>query len=167
LLAASCRAGYEGVISKRLTAAYRSGRGTDWLKTKCNRRQEFVVLGFTPPGGSREGLGSLLLGVHDGDHWQYAGRVGTGFDDATLRRLRSQLLRLQRQSSALANVPAGLPAGVQWVRPTLVVEVAFTEWTSAGRLRHPVFLGVRTDKRAVDVRRERPAHTSGRGALTR
>jgi bifunctional non-homologous end joining protein LigD len=163
LLRDSCRAGYEGVISKRLAAPYRSGRGTDWLKTKCGRRQEFVVLGFTPPSGSREGLGSLLLGVREDDGWEYAGRVGTGFDDATLRRLRARLLRAKRQRTVLPAVPAGLPAGVQWVRPELVVEVAFTEWTTAGRLRHPVFLGVRTDKPPLEVRRELPTRAPKRG----
>jgi bifunctional non-homologous end joining protein LigD len=159
LLIQSCRAGHEGVISKRLTAPYRSGRGTDWLKIKCGHRQEFVVLGFTPPGGSREGLGSLLLGVREGTLWKYAGRVGSGFDDRTLRMLRSRLGRLQRQRSPLPSVPAGLPSGVQWVRPELVVEVSFTEWTSAGHLRHPVFLGIRTDKPALEIRRERAART--------
>lgn len=155
LLAESCRAGHEGVISKRLSAPYRSGRGADWLKVKCGHRQEFVVLGLTPPGGSREGLGSLLLGVREGGAWRYAGRVGSGFDDATLRALRKRLRRFQRQRSVLTSIPGDLPVGVQWVRPELVVEVNFTECTSAGRLRHPVFLGVRSDKLANDVKRER------------
>jgi bifunctional non-homologous end joining protein LigD len=162
LLAKSCRAGHEGVISKRLSAPYRSGRGTDWVKTKCGHRQEFVVLGYTPPGGSREGLGSLLLGVREGEEWRYAGRVGSGFDDRTLRTIRTRLHRLHRRKSVLPAVPAGLPAGVQWVRPTMVVEVSFTEWTTAGHLRHPVFLGVRSDKAALDVRREVAKRTPSR-----
>ena len=155
LLQASCKAGHEGVISKRLAAPYRSGRGTDWVKVKCGHRQEFVVLGYSQPSGSREGLGSLLLGVREGESWRYAGRVGSGFDDRTLRSLHDKLQRLKRQRTVLPGVPAGLPAGVQWVRPELVVEVSFTEWTSAGHLRHPVFLGQRTDKAAIDIRRER------------
>ena len=159
LLAESCRAGHEGVISKRLTAPYRSGRGTDWLKVKCGHRQEFAILGYTAPSGSREGLGSLLLGVRDGSVWRYAGRVGSGFDDATLRTLHARLQRLKRQQAALPEVPAGLPRGVQWVRPQLVAEVSFTEWTSAGRLRHPVFVGLRSDKPALEIRRERSART--------
>lgn len=155
LLARSCREGFEGVISKRLAAPYRSGRGTDWLKIKCGQRQEFVVLGFTPPSGARQGLGSLLLGVRDANRWRYAGRVGTGFDDAMLRTLTRRLQRIARQRSPLEPVPSDLPAGVRWVRPETVVEVSFTEWTTSGRLRHPVFLGVRSDKAATDVRRER------------
>lgn len=155
LLQASCKAGHEGVISKRLTAPYRSGRGTDWVKVKCGHRQEFVVLGYSQPSGSREGLGSLLLGVREGDSWKYAGRVGSGFDDRTLRSLHASLQRLKRQRTVLAKIPPGLPAGVQWVRPALVVEVSFTEWTTAGHLRHPVFLGLRTDKAATEIRRER------------
>jgi bifunctional non-homologous end joining protein LigD len=155
LLQASCRAGHEGVISKRLTAPYRSGRGTDWVKVKCGHRQEFVVLGYTQPSGSREGLGALLLGVRDGVAWRYAGRVGSGFDDRTLRTLHAKLQRMTRQRSALSSIPAGLPSGVRWVRPEVVVEVSFTEWTAAGHLRHPVFQGVRTDKPASEIRRER------------
>lgn len=162
LLVESCRAGHEGVISKRLSAPYRSGRGTDWLKVKCGHRQEFAVLGYTAPGGSREGLGSLLLGVREGRAWRYAGRVGSGFDDATLRTLHQRLQRLKRQQGALPSIPAGLPSGVQWVRPELVAEVSFTEWTSAGRLRHPVFLGLRTDKPAIEIRREKAARTPHR-----
>lgn len=164
LLAESCRAGHEGVISKRLAAPYRSGRGTDWLKVKCGHRQEFAILGYTPPSGSREGLGSLLLGVREGSAWRYAGRVGSGFDDATLRALHARLQRLGRRKSVLTEVPTGLPSGVQWVRPELVAEVSFTEWTSAGRLRHPVFVALRTDKPALEIRREKVARIPHRRA---
>jgi bifunctional non-homologous end joining protein LigD len=159
LLTASCRDGHEGVISKRLAARYRSGRGRDWLKTKCGHRQEFVVLGFTPPGGSRTGLGSLLLGVHDADGWRYAGRVGSGFSDTTLGELTRTLQGLKRARSALGSHPADVPAKAQWVKPQLVVEVKFTEWTGAGRLRHPVFIAMRSDKKAAEIRRELPVHT--------
>ena len=168
LLARSCREGFEGVISKRLAAPYRSGRGTDWLKIKCGQRQEFVVLGFTPPGGNRVGLGSLLLGVREDAQWRYAGRVGSGFDERMLQALTRRLQRIARQRSSLAAVPKDLPSGIQWVRPEVVVEVSFTEWTTSGRLRHPVFLGIRTDKTAVEVRRERsrrlPSRANKRGA---
>ena len=100
--------------------------------------------------------------MREGDEWRYAGRVGSGFDDRTLRTIRTRLHRLHRRKSVLPAIPAGLPTGVQWVRPSMVVEVSFTEWTTAGHLRHPVFLGVRSDKAALDVRREVAKRTPSR-----
>jgi bifunctional non-homologous end joining protein LigD len=157
LLQAACRLGLEGIIGKRLDAGYTSGRHGDWVKIKCGQRQEFVVIGFTPPGGSRIGIGSLLLAVHDKGALHYAGRVGSGFSDATLRSLHRRLDRLKRARSPLSREPSGLPSGVTWVKPNLVVEVSFTEWTADGALRHPVLQGIREDKSAQDVKREKPA----------
>lgn len=160
LLATACARGLEGVISKRRDGPYRSGRTLDWRKIKCGARQEFVIVGFTPPQGSRHGFGSLLLAVHEGGKWQYAGRVGSGFDHARLTGLTGRLERLARKSAPLASVPADAPRGTTWVRPELVAEVRFTEWTREGRLRHPVFVGLRTDKPAKAIRREKPRAAS-------
>lgn len=157
LLAAACRIGLEGVISKRLDLPYRSGRSPAWVKVKCGLRQEFVVAGWTPPSGSREGLGALLLAVRDGDDWRYAGRVGSGFSTPMLRGLRQRLAAIERARPPFATPPADLPKEVHWVAPTLVVEVAFSAWTADGRLRHPVFVGERRDKAPQAVRRERAA----------
>lgn len=156
LLDRACSAGLEGVISKRLDAPYRSGRTMEWRKTKCERRQEFVIVGFTPPGGSRRGFGSLLLAVREDDDWVYAGRVGSGFDAAGLDALTARLERIERRQSPLAQLPSEVPRGTRWVRPQLVAEVKFTEWTRGGSLRHPVFIALRTDKPAASIRREFP-----------
>lgn len=158
-LAEACRKGWEGLIAKRADAAYRSGRSADWLKLKCVAQQEFVIGGFTEPQGSRAGLGALLVGYHDdGGSLRFAGRVGTGFDDGTLDRLSSILVRRERETSPFADAPT--TRGVHWVTPDLVCEVGFTEWTTAGRLRHPRFLGLRDDKPPGDVVRETPGVTS-------
>lgn len=161
LLEAARRLDMEGIIAKRRAAPYRSGRGRDWMKVKCSRRQEFVVIGYTPPQGSRTSIGALLLGYFssDGD-LQFAGRVGTGMSDDTLVDLLRRFAKLRRAVSPLDVTPAGLPKGVQWVAPTLVVEIAFTEWTEDGHLRHPSFQGVREDKPARQVRREMAVSTS-------
>ncbi len=160
---AACEHGLEGIVSKRPDAPYRSGRGKTWLKVRCGLRQEFVVVGWTDPGGGRTGLGALLVGWHDpepdgeGGAWRYAGRVGTGFDEATLTGLRSRLGDLERKTPPVSNPPTGSEArGVHWVEPRLVAEVKFTGWTPYQRLRHPVFLGLRDDKRPEDVRLEVP-----------
>jgi bifunctional non-homologous end joining protein LigD len=157
----ACAQGWEGVIAKRADAAYHSGRTHDWLKFKCEQSQEFVVGGWTDPQGSRVGLGSLLLGYYDEDGaLVYAGRVGTGFDRAMLTRLRRRLDGLARATApyneqTLPNDPA-TRVGVHWVRPELVADVVFGEWTRDGVLRHPRFRGLRTDKPARDIVRERP-----------
>jgi bifunctional non-homologous end joining protein LigD len=148
-----CSRGWEGLIAKKADAPYRKGRTDRWLKFKCEAGQELVVVGYTDPAGSRVGLGALLLGYHDGDDLVYAGKVGTGFADAVLRDLEERLSRMQLKSSPCTR--GKLPsAGVHWVRPELVGEVAFTEWTRAGQLRHPRFLGLRRDKDPKDVVRE-------------
>jgi bifunctional non-homologous end joining protein LigD len=154
----ACRLGLEGIVAKRADAPYRSGRGKDWLKVKCLKRQELVIVGFTDPERSRVGLGALLLGVHNKEgKLVFAGRVGTGFNQETLRDLRARLDKLERKTPAFENPPRGAEArGSHWVKPELVAEVAFTEWTEDGSLRHPVFQGLREDKPAAEVVREEP-----------
>jgi bifunctional non-homologous end joining protein LigD len=150
----ACRSHWEGVIAKRADAPYQSGRTGDWLKFKCENSQEFVIGGFTDPQGTRSGLGALLLGYYDGDgRLTYAGKVGTGFDEAALTSLRRTLGGMERDRPAFAR---GAPprSSVHWVEPKLVGQVAFTEWTGAGQLRHPRYLGLRRDKDPGSVTRE-------------
>ena len=151
----ACRKGLEGVIAKRADSRYTSGRSGDWLKFKCVNEQEFVVGGYTEPQGSRSGLGALLVGYYDGGKLQFAGKVGTGFDSAMLERLAARLGGLERATSPFAGY-AGRAASIHWVRPSLVVQLGFQEWTDDGRLRQARFLGIREDKRAADVIRETP-----------
>jgi bifunctional non-homologous end joining protein LigD len=153
----ACEHSLEGIVAKRRDRPYESGRGRSWLKIKCVQEQELVVGGFTEPKGTRAGLGALLLGVHDGaDGLTYAGKVGTGFTDASAKQLRARLDRLRTPTSPFRRPPPGA-SGARWVKPELVAEVEFTEWTSDGRLRHPSFKGIREDKPAAEVTRERPA----------
>ncbi|MDQ2728992.1 MAG: non-homologous end-joining DNA ligase [Actinomycetota bacterium] len=153
LLADACRSGWEGLVAKRAGSPYRAGRSGDWLKLKCSASQELVIGGWTDPSGSRSGLGALLLGYYDDDgSLRYAGKVGTGFNEAELRALRARLDDLVADRSPFADpVPA---KGSHWSRPELVAAVSFTEWTSDGRLRHPSFDGLREDKEPGEVRRE-------------
>ncbi len=160
----ACRRGLEGIVSKRADLPYRAGRGGGWTKAKCIARQELVVGGFTDPEGSRQGIGALLLGHHQGGALRYAGKVGTGFTVASALALRRRLDPLEIPSSPFADPPAGrLGREAHWVKPVLVAEVAFTEWTSDGRIRHPSFQGLREDKRAEEVVRE-DAPATGRPA---
>jgi bifunctional non-homologous end joining protein LigD len=151
--AAACQRGDEGVIAKLADAPYKGGRSTNWLKFKCSRDQEFVVVGYTAPKGSRVGLGALLLGYHDDGALAYAGKVGTGFDTATLRSLHEQLSRTQQDTPPVTRGRIREP-GAHWVRPKLVAQVAFSEWTRDGKLRHPRYIGLRTDKKPDEVVRE-------------
>lgn len=152
----ACRRGWEGIIAKHATSAYVHGRSRQWLKFKSVNQQEFVIAGYTDPQGSRHGFGALLLGVYCDDSLLYAGKVGTGFDDEMLRRLKTRLQRLERETSPF--VEPHPPGGeVHWVTPTLVAEVGFEEWTTSGKLRHPRFLGLRRNKEACDVVREEPS----------
>jgi bifunctional non-homologous end joining protein LigD len=151
----ACRRGWEGLIAKRADAPYREGRSADWLKFKCSAEQEFVIGGYTPPKGSRVAFGALLLGYYEGDRLRYAGKVGTGFDEATLRSLGARLEALRTDHSPFADPVR--ERGAMWVEPVLVAQVAFSEWTRDGRLRHPRFLGLREDKPAHEVVRERSA----------
>ena len=149
----ACEQGAEGIIAKRADSRYVSARSTDWLKLKCVRQQEFVIGGYTAPQGSRERFGALLVGYYDGKSLRYAGKVGTGYGRQTLEYLYRQLKPLHRSTTPFSEGPA--PGGdIQWVDPTLVAQVGFSEWTSAGLLRHPRFIGLRNDKSAREVRRE-------------
>ena len=149
----ACARGAEGIIAKRADSRYVGTRSGDWLKIKCVLQQEFVIGGYTAPQGSREHLGALLVGYYEGGKLRYAGKVGTGYDAATLRRLDRALAPLARRTSPFA--PGPVPAGeVHWVTPKLVAQIGFSEWTTAGLLRHPRFLGLRDDKAAKEVRRE-------------
>jgi DNA ligase D-like protein (predicted ligase) len=153
LFAQACARGWEGVIAKQADSVY-VGRRTDlWLKFKCENRQEFVIGGFTDPAGARTGFGALLLGYYDNDDLVYAGKVGTGFDTTTLRALRAQLDSLEQREPPFTRGFVR-ERGAHWVRPELVAEVAFSEWTGDGRLRHPRFLGLRRDKDPRAVTRE-------------
>ncbi|HEX3998114.1 MAG TPA: DNA ligase D [Pirellulales bacterium] len=154
--------GLEGVVSKRRDRPYSSGRGMDWVKTKAHQRAEFVVGGFTDPGGSRAGFGALLVGYHDGDKkLHYAGRVGTGFTDKTLADLKSRLQPLEQTKSPFDSASPGLGRmkGVHWVQPDLVAEIAFSNWTNDRLLRQPSFQGLREDKPASAVIKETPHPT--------
>jgi bifunctional non-homologous end joining protein LigD len=151
----ACRRGWEGLIAKRAASTYTDKRSRDWLKFKCGRGQELVIGGYTDPRGSRTQFGALLLGYYDGRALRYAGKVGTGFDEATLRELGRRLRALGGEAAPFADAEAIRERGVHWVRPELVAQVGFTEWTSAGRLRHPRFLGLRDDKPPTQVVRER------------
>jgi bifunctional non-homologous end joining protein LigD len=143
----------EGIVAKRIASRYAGGRSRDWLKIKCERRQEFVIGGWTDPQGARGHFGALHLGLYEGDRLVYVSKVGTGFDDAALRRLMDALRPLARATSPFdAGTPTG--RGHHWVEPRLVCEVRFTEWTSDGGIRHPAFLGLRDDKRPEECRRE-------------
>ncbi|HEU4577667.1 MAG TPA: hypothetical protein VFS67_05400 [Polyangiaceae bacterium] len=152
----ACREGWEGVIAKRRDSRYEHRRSPHWLKMKCEASQELVVGGFTEPEGKRRGLGALLVGYYEADELVFAGKVGTGFDTRLLLELRERLDALERPESPFTRAQ-GLPRQrVHWVRPELVVQVAFMEWTGHGKLRHPRLVGVREDKSAREVVREAP-----------
>ena len=154
----ACGLGLEGIISKRRDRPYREGRHGDWLKTKCVRRQEFVIGGFTDPEGRRAGLGALLIGCYDRGRLVFSGRVGTGFSHALALELRRRLDAIERRTCPFDPPPSGpLARRAHWVQPSLVCEVAFTEWTGEGKIRHPSFQGLRADKNPRDVVREIPA----------
>ncbi|HZA09858.1 non-homologous end-joining DNA ligase [Mycobacterium sp.] len=149
----ACQRGDEGVIAKLADAPYDGRRSSNWLKFKCVRDQEFVIGGYTPPKGSRVGLGALLVGYYEGRDLVYAGKVGTGFDTVTLRDLHRRLSRSEQDASPFTRGHIREP-GVHWVRPELVAQIGFTEWTRDGKLRHPRFRGLRTDKNPDEVVRE-------------
>jgi bifunctional non-homologous end joining protein LigD len=158
MLDSACQLGLEGVIAKRRDSAYVCRRSSDWIKLKCKLRQEFVIGGWTDPKGSRTGIGSLLLGVHDdGGKLRYAGNVGTGFNEATLRDLRRRLDAVAAERKPF-DVGTGIPRDAHWVKPELVCEVSFGEWTRDGKIRHSVFHGLRTDKPADAIGREPVVH---------
>lgn len=161
ILASACRLGLEGVIAKRRESGYVCRRSSDWIKLKCAHRQEFVIGGWTDPKGSRTGIGSLLLGVHEDDgRLRYAGNVGTGFNERTLRDVRERLEKVAADKSPF-QAGVGLPRAAHWARPELVCEVSFGEWTREGKVRHSVFHGLRTDKPADRISVETARHAPG------
>ena len=150
----ACAEGWEGVIAKRRDSRYEHRRSPHWLKMKCEASQELVVGGFTDPQGSRAGLGALLVGYYEGDDFVFAGKVGTGFDTKLLLDLRSKLNRLEIPKTPFTKA-VGLPrVRAHWVRPEIVVQVAFIEWTTHGKMRHSRLLGLRADKSPREVVRE-------------
>ena len=163
----ACTMGLEGIIAKQADAPYRAGRNRDWLKLKCQGREEFVVVGWTPPAGSRSGIGALHLGFYDaGGALHYVGAVGTGFDDKELRALRKRLDPLAAPPPDDMRLTAEKPdRKVTWVRPELVAEVQFVGWSGAGRVRHAVYLGLREDKAAAEIVRDIPDPDVPRASL--
>lgn len=145
-------AGWEGLIAKRVDSRYQGRRTRDWLKLKVVREQEMVVVGWTPPSGGRVAIGALLLGYHEDGELRYGGKVGTGFTETVLRDLRAQLEPLEVDVPPVVDPPRLKDA--RWVRPALVAQVGFGDWSTAGRLRHPRYLGLRDDKDPADVVRE-------------
>lgn len=167
LLNSACQMQMEGLIGKRLGSPYVSRRSSDWIKLKCKHRQEFVVVGYTDPKGARSAFGALLLGLHDRDSGElrYAGKVGTGFNETTLKSILAQLKPLQVKKAAVVNPPSGFEAkGVHWLKPKLLAEVAFAEMTKDGSVRHAVFHGLRNDKpaRSITEERAKPVKTSAK-----
>ena len=153
----ACADGWEGLVAKRADAPYTGTRSRNWLKFKCENAQEFVIGGFTDPQRSRVGFGALLLGYYDpGGDLVYAGKVGTGFDNRTLLALHATMSGLEQDRSPFGGGPVPRQRGTHWVKPQLVAEVGFSEWTDAGELRHPRFQGLRDDKDAGAVVREQP-----------
>ena len=152
----ACQEGLEGIVAKDLTSTYQSRRGRQWLKIKCRKELEFVILGYTLPSGSRRYFGALLLGLFENGNLVYVGKTGTGFEQATLKQLRGQLKKIAQAQSPLRSVPEEL--GVkEWVKPELVCQVRFNEWTEQGRLRAPVFVGLSPDRNPQECRRETAA----------
>jgi len=149
----ACERSWEGIIAKQANASYVHSRSKKWLKFKCVNRQELVIGGYTEPHGERVGFGALLLGYYEGDDLIYAGKVGTGFDDETLRSLSDRLASLEKDEPAFAE--DDLPTDeVHWVEPKLVAQIGFEEWTDYGKLRQPRFQGLRQDKDPQDVVKE-------------
>jgi bifunctional non-homologous end joining protein LigD len=159
-------AGLEGVVSKRADAPYRAGRGGDWRKAKCRLTQEVVIGGFTLASDGSASIGALLVGCFEGDDLVYAGKVGSGFDERLQADLRHRLEVRRREEAPFARVPAEMRKAARWVEPDLVAQVQFAEWTSEGRMRQPVFLGLREDREARHVVRERPGTIEGGGVDT-
>jgi DNA ligase D-like protein (predicted ligase) len=156
LFRAACQKGLEGVIAKRADSPYTGKRSRDWLKLKCHGEQELVIGGFTAPKGSRTDFGALLVGYNEDGALRYAGKVGTGFNHETLSELGARLRELEQDDSPFTPFKP-IPPGTRWVRPELVAQIGFAEWTRDGRLRHPRYLGLRDDKPARDVVREVPS----------
>ena len=153
-----CKPGYEGIISKLADKAYHSGRSKDWLKSKCQKRQEFVIGGYTLPSNQSGGLGAMLIGYYEGKDLVYCGKVGTGMDHKTSLEMRGKLEKLKQKTPSFKSVSAMGSKGAIYVKPKLVCEVEFTEWTTDGALRHPSFQGLRMDKPAAEIHKDIPLH---------
>ena len=150
----ACRRGWEGLIAKRASGTYAKGRSKDWLKFKCSFEQELVIAGYTEPQGARTHFGALLVGYYDeSGELRYAGKVGTGFTQRTLADLGARMKPLEQDDPPFTGRPP-VRKGAHWLRPRLVAQIGFSEWTTDGKLRHPRFLGLRTDKKPRDVVRE-------------
>ena len=149
----ACRLGFEGIVSKESQSHYTQKRTRSWLKVKCTHRQEFVIGGFTEPKGSREYFGALLLGYYKNKHFQYCGRVGTGFNTQTLKILYSLLLKNKSKQCPYSSA-LHINDLQNWVKPNIIVEIEFKEWTHDGVLRHPSFKGIRQDKNPKNVKKE-------------
>jgi bifunctional non-homologous end joining protein LigD len=160
------QAGLEGVVSKRADSPYREGRGGDWRKAKCRLSQEMVIGGWTLPSDGRNSIGALHVGFHENGQLVYAGKVGSGFSERLLTDLLGRLEARRRDTSPFASVPPEMQRGAHWVEPDLVAQVEFTQWTDEGRMRQPVFLGLREDRSARHVVRERPGTVEGGGVDT-
>ena len=166
LMVSACKLGFEGLIGKRSDSPYQSGRSSDWIKLKCSRRQEFVICGYTDPKGARTGLGALLLGLHDDQgRLQYAGNVGSGLDDKTLTELTHKLEKISLPGSPF-DASVRVPGKPHWVKPLLLAEVSFAEWTATGRVRHGVFRGLRSDKKPQAITREKAVNSDSLKAVT-
>ncbi len=150
--AQACRSGWEGVIAKKRDSTYVHSRSPNWLKFKCVNEQELVIAGYTDPQGSRIGFGALLVGYYERGKLKYAGKVGTGYDDDTLKTMHRKMKKIKRKTSPFDDEVR--EKNVHWIRPTLVGEFGFTEWTNDNKLRHPRFLGLRRDKEAKNVHKE-------------
>jgi bifunctional non-homologous end joining protein LigD len=156
IFAEACKLGAEGIVSKRSDSTYSSGRSKSWLKIKCDRRQEFVIGGFTKPANGTDGIGALVLGYYEGKKLIYAGRTGTGFTQANGRKLRKQLEEMRQSKMPFVDVPPAAAKGALWVQPELVAEVQFSTWTADNLVRQASFKGLREDKKASEVHREAP-----------
>jgi bifunctional non-homologous end joining protein LigD len=170
LLVAACKAGFEGLVGKRAGSPYRPGRGLDWIKLKCQRRQEFAVVGYLPFTGSQRGIvGSLILALHHEGQFVFAGKVGTGFDQRTRAELGKLLEERHADRPTAIDVPRSAGAGlVRWATPGLVAEIRFSEWTEGHHARHPSYLGLRPDKLPEDcVLEGPPTQKPARGKVVR
>src|SRR5688572_3352496 len=146
----ACKRGWEGLIAKRADAPYTKGRSRDWLKFKCSNEQELVIGGYTDPQGARTHFGALLVGYYEDGELRYAGKVGTGYNQQSLKEIHAEMKALERKSSPFSGEPP-VRKNVHWLEPRLVAQVGFGEWTTDGRLRHPRFIGLRRDKKPKDV----------------
>ena len=160
----ACSYGIEGIVSKLADSTYESTRARSWLKVKCSKRQEFVIVGYVPSTKGMPGFGSLVIALYEKGKYVYAGRVGTGFSVKQRVQLQKQLDKISRATSPLATIPRGEPALKQahWTKPRMIAEVTFTEWTSDGSIRHPSFQGLREDKSPKEVIREKPTVGNGK-----